>query len=150
MSSHSNDPHRYDDIIDLPHFVSKKRPQMPVENRAAQFAPFAALVGYDAAIKETARLTSKRILLDDGDKIMLNGLLQHISEHIKSQPEVTITYFLPDERKSGGAYVDLTGRVKKIDEYERMILMMNGSIIPIDEVIAIESELFKDLGDHLG
>lgn len=150
MSSHSNDSDRYDDIIHLPHFVSKNRPQMSLQNRAAQFAPFAALVGYDAAIKETARLTSKRIELDDDEKIIINGLLQLIQDNIKSRPEVTITYFQPDGRKSGGAYVQTTGIVKKVDAYERAILMTDGMSIPIDEVIAIDGAFCKGLGEHQG
>ncbi len=123
---------------------------MSLQNRAAQFAPFAALVGYDAAIKETARLTSKRIELDDDEKIIINGLLQLIQDNIKSRPEVTVTYFQPDGRKSGGAYVQTTDTVKKVDGYERAILMTNGMSIPIDEVIAIDGALFKGLGEPLG
>lgn len=147
MDSNSNS-NRYDDIIDLPHFVSKTHPQMPIENRAAQFSPFAALVGYGAAIKETARLTDERIELDDDEKIMLSGKLQLIMEHIKESPEVTITFFVPDELKSGGAYADVTGTIKKVDAYERAIVMTSGKAIPIDEVIAIEGALLRCFGER--
>lgn len=148
MNENSSDPHRYDDIINLPHPVSKNHPQMSMENRAAQFSPFAALVGYDAAIKETARLTDKRIELDDDDKIRISGKLQLIEDNIKTHPEVTVTFFQPDEHKDGGSYVDATGSIKKVDVNERVILMTNGKDIPIDEVIAIDGELFGGVDEY--
>lgn len=149
MNKDKKDPHRYDDIINLPHHVSKTHPQMSIENRAAQFSPFAALVGYDAAIKETARLTDKRIELDDADKIMISGKLQVIEDNIKAHPEVIITFFQPDERKEGGSYVDDTGKIKKVDVHERIIVMTNGNGIRIDDVIAIDGELFRGMDEHL-
>ncbi|MBQ9766731.1 MAG: hypothetical protein IJW37_01320 [Lachnospiraceae bacterium] len=132
-----NDEHRYDDIIDLPHPVSKKHPQMPLLDRAAQFAPFAALTGHDAAIKETARLTEEELFLDENSKELLDAELQYVLEHLSEHPEVTVTYFQPDERKSGGAYVTVTGRVKKVDMYERRIVLAEGGMIPMDEVIGM-------------
>lgn len=101
----SNDPHRYDDMLHLPHPTSQKHPRMPISDRAAQFSPFAALTGHEAAVKETARLTDQKIELDESKKAILDAKLQMIVEQIKSQPIVTITYFVPDEKKAGGAYL---------------------------------------------
>ncbi len=133
----------YDDIIHLPHHVSATRPQMPIIDRAAQFTPFAALTGHDAAIKETARLTDERIELDECRKGALSDRLQIIAERMKEQPEIVITYFQPDARKAGGAYVTAIGAVKKIDEYDRVVLMINGEEIPIDEIINIDGQIFE-------
>lgn len=138
-----DDAHKYDDIIDLPHHISPTRPRMSVRDRAAQFAPFAALTGHDAVIAETARLTDACTELDESEKSILNEKLQMILEHIDDAPEVTITYFVPDARKSGGAYVSLTGQVKKIDEYEHQVIMTDGAAIAIDSIYAIESRLFN-------
>ncbi len=131
----------YDDIIHLPHHVSKTHPQMSMEDRAAQFSPFAALTGYDAAIAETARLTDQRVELDEYERQALNEKLQFISEHLKDHPKVSITYFLPDAWKDGGEYVTATGKVKKIDDYEHRIVLMDGSRILMEDVIGIEDEL---------
>lgn len=136
----------YDDIIHLPHHVSKTRPQMPVSDRAAQFAPFAALSGYDAAIRETARLTDERLELDEHMKSALSDRLQMIAERIDERPEISITYFVPDEKKDGGAYITAAGTAKKIDEYERIVLMDDGTAIPIDEIISIEGRIFEAMG----
>lgn len=142
MNSNPNDPHRYDDMLTLARPVSMAHPQMPPENRAAQFAPFAALTGYGAAVNETARLTDKRIDLDDDQKRLLNDKLQLIQESLRAHPEVSITFFQPDAIKVGGAYVTVLGTVKKVDEYERRIVMTNNVSIPIDDVVAIDGELF--------
>ena len=131
---------KYDDIIHLPHHVSTKHPQMPIVDRAAQFSPFAALTGHDAAIKETARLTDQRIELDESQKKFLNEKLLLIAEEIEKHPVRSITYFVPDMKKEGGAYVRISGAVKKIDTDNRWILMEEGERIPIDEIIEIESE----------
>ena len=104
---------RYADIINLPHHVSKTRPQMPIADRAAQFSPFAALTGYDSAIEETGRLTDSFIELDESRKAVLNEKLQSMLKNIKEQPEVAITYFQPDEKKNGGSYINISGVVKK-------------------------------------
>lgn len=144
MNGSQDDPHRYDDIINHPRPVSKTHPPMALANRAAQFAPFAALSGYDAAIKETARLTAKRIELDDDQKIILSGRLQLLQDNIREHPQAAITYFQPDARKSGGAYEVAMGNVKKVDAHERIIVMTSGETIPIDQVIAIEGTLFED------
>lgn len=128
----------YDNIIDLPHHVSATRPQMSMMDRAAQFSPFAALTGYDAAIKETARLTDQKIDLDDYEKEEINDKIQLITEHLGEDFEVVITYFQPDSRKAGGAYVDAVGIVKKIDEYDRVIILQDGKKIPIDDILDID------------
>lgn len=128
---------KYDDIIDLPHHISMKHPQMSLEARAAQFAPFAALTGYDDAVKETARLTNERIDLDEEAKMMLDAKLQVIREQLSEKPLVTITYFVPDAKKDGGKYVTTNGSVKKIDDYKHLIILDNSVEIPIDEIIDI-------------
>ena len=136
---------KYDEIMGLPHHVSKTRPQMPVSDRAAQFAPFAALTGYDSAIKETGRLTDERIELDVEALSALDMKYQLLMEALDEAPEVTITYFQPDERKAGGKYVSAVGAVKKIDDFERRITMQDGAKIPMDDVLSIEGELFSVL-----
>jgi hypothetical protein len=136
---------KYNEIMGLPHHVSKTRPQMPMSDRAAQFAPFAALTGYDAAIKETGRLTDERIELDVEALSALDMKYQLLMEALDEAPEVTITYFQPDERKAGGKYVSAVGAVKKIDDFERRITMQDGAKIPMDDVLSIEGELFSVL-----
>ena len=125
---------RYDEIMGLPHHVSTTRPQMPMLDRAAQFAPFAALTGYDSAIKETGRLTNERIELDEEALTALNRKYQLLIEALDDAPEVTIIYFQPDERKAGGQYVSATGTVKKVDTFGRRILLQDGTRIPLDSV----------------
>ena len=131
---------QYEDIINLPHHVSKTRLQMPMSDRAAQFSPFAALTGHDAAIKETARLTDDRV--EPGEEVLsdLNLKFQLLCEKIDEQPDITITYFKPDETKPGGSYAVVTDRVKKIDQYERIITLMSGTKIPMDDVVGLESD----------
>ena len=136
---------KYNEIMGLPHHVSKTRPQMPMSDRAAQFAPFAALTGYDAAIKETGRLTDERIELDVEALSALDMKYQLLVEAPDEAPEVTITYFQPDERKAGGKYVSAVGAVKKIDDFERRITMRDGTRIPMDDVLSIDGELFSSL-----
>ena len=136
---------KYNEIMGLPHHVSKTRPQMPMSDRAAQFAPFAALTGYDAAIKETGRLTDERIELGVEALSALDMKYQLLMEALDEAPEVTITYFQPDERKAGGKYVSAVGAVKKIDDFERRITMRDGTRIPMDDVLSIDGELFSSL-----
>ena len=136
---------KYNEIMGLPHHVSKTRPQMPMSDRAAQFAPFAALTGYDAAIKETGRLTDERIELDVEALSALDMKYQLLMEALDEAPEVTITYFQPDERKAGGKYLSATGAVKKVDDFERRITMQDGTKIPMDDVLSIDGELFSSL-----
>ena len=136
---------KYDDIIDLPHHVSATRPRMSMIDRAAQFSPFAALTGYDAAIKETGRLTDRRIELSEDERIVLDRKQQILLDYIGDRPEVSITYFVPDERKDGGAYVTVTGRVKRMDEIERLLILVDGTKIPLDEIQDLSGELFRVL-----
>lgn len=135
----------YEDIINLPHHVSKTRPQMSMIDRAAQFSPFAALTGYDAAIKETGRLTDEKIEMDEEALNILNMKFQLLVDRLADEPEITFTYFKPDERKAGGAYIDVTGKVKKVDDFERLIVMQNGTKMPMDDILNIEGEIFAFL-----
>lgn len=135
----------YDDIINLPHHVSKKHPQMSIMSRSAQFAPFAALTGYDEAVKETARLTDKRLEIDEGLKNILNNKLQYILENKSLQPEITFTYFVYDNKKSGGKYIEKTGVVKKIDLNEKYIMLKDKTKISIDEIINITGDIFENI-----
>lgn len=135
----------YDDIIDLPHPISRVHPQMSAKNRAAQFSPFAALTGYDAAIKETARLTDQRIELSEGMIEALEMKLNLLAEAIDEHPEITVTYYRPDAKKQGGAYRTIIGAVKKIDNYERVIVLMDGARIPMVDVLGVEGTLFEGL-----
>ena len=128
---------KYKDIINLPHHVSKTRNPMSLYNRAAQFAPFAALTGYDDAIKETARLTEQKIELSDELKNMLNQKIKLIIENIKLQPEVVITYFVHDNKKSGGVYKTISGNVKRIDEVEKCIIFTNKLKIKVSDLLNI-------------
>ncbi len=137
---------KYADIINLPHHQSATRPHMPVEDRAAQFSPFAALTGYEDAVKETARITDERIELDEYSKeavnVQLNKLKMQLQEQLQNSDksenrQVAVTYFVPDERKAGGAYVTVTGVVRKLKEYEQLIVMSDGIEIPISEITEI-------------
>ena len=110
---------------------------MLISDRAAQFSPFAALTGHDAAVKETARLTDEWIELTESRKESVNRQLQKVKEDIDEHPSIAVTYFVPDERKSGGEYVTMTGKVKKINEYERIILLEDETVIPIDMILDI-------------
>lgn len=130
----------YDDIINMLHHISTSRPRMSLANRAAQFSPFAALSGYDAAIAETGRLTDRRIDLDENAIADLDMKLSILGEMIDAHPGATITYFKPDEKKTGGAYVTATGALKKIDDIDHVIVYMDGQRIPINDILTIESE----------
>ena len=131
----------YEDIINMPHHVSERHPQMSIEGRAAQFAPFAALTGYSDAVRETARLTEKRIEIDEGLKLKLNDKLQKIIKNINTNPKITFTYFVYDDKKEGGKYVNKTGCVKKIDIGKECIILTDKTKIPINEIINIIDEI---------
>ena len=133
----------YEDIINLPHHVSKNHPQMTKEARAAQFAPFAALTGHSDAVKEAARLTDKRIEIDENLKSILNNKLQLILENIKEKPEITFTYFTYDSKKEGGKYISVTNKIRKIDIVSGYVLLVDKTKIPIKEIINITGNLFK-------
>lgn len=126
----------YDDIIGLPHPTSAKHPRMPMADRAAQFSPFAALAGHGAAIQETARLTDQKIELTEDEKAVLDEKLRLLAD---TGGEAVFTYFLPDERKSGGAYVTVSGGLKKIDLLKHRIILTDGMVIPIGDILDIES-----------
>lgn len=131
---------QYEDIINLPHHVSKKHPQMSNYDRAAQFSPFAALTGYDSAIAETARLTDQKIELSDDRIDALDAVLYKIGENIASRPEVEILYFKPDARKAGGSYCTVTGAVRKLDQISKTLQLIDDTVIPILDVLSISCE----------
>jgi len=147
MKEDNKDKHQYDDIINLQHYVSSNREHMSVLDRAAQFSPFAAVVGYDGAIKETARLTDHRIELDEAEKTILDEKLRIVQEQLSRQQEIELVFFRPDEMKSGGAYILVRGTVKKIEGYERAVVMQDGTRIPIDEIVNITGEMFQAVDD---
>ena len=128
----------YEDIINLPHHVSKKHPQMSRESRASQFAPFAALTGYGDAVEETARITGSRIELGEEMKAIINDKLNIINLHIKERPQVTLTYFVPDVRKDGGSYISTTGNVRRIDLANNVIVLSNRKKINISDIIGVK------------
>ncbi len=136
----------YEDIINLPHHVSPTRPRMPMRDRAAQFAPFAALTGYEDAVEETARLTDEQIelsetqaaLLDRKQQILMDALAEH------EQPEITVLFFQKDAKKAGGRYVTATGNLKKIDERERTLNLTDGKHIPMEDIADISGEIFRE------
>ena len=134
---------KYDDIINLPHHVSQTRPQMSMIDRAAQFSPFAALTGYDAAIKEIGRLTDTKLEIGDEERDVLDRKQQYLQKIVADRPEITITYFVPDEKKAGGSYTSLTGTLKRLDYYERLFVLTDGTKIQLDEIVDIESDCFR-------
>ena len=133
----------YDDIIHLPHHVSKRHPQMSLYNRAAQFAPFAALTGYEEAIIETARLTAPKVDMMEDNQQLLDRKLALLSRSLREQPTVSITYFQPDKKKTGGQYLTVTGVIKSIRDSERVILMADGKSVSIDTIISIDGDIFS-------
>ena len=139
----------YDSIINLPHHQSQTRPKMSLLDRAAQFAPFAALNGYDDAVKETARLTDGEAVLDDGQIAWLNERLMILSENTPTDTEVEITYFIPDEKKDGGKYLTVTGLVQKILEFEGLVIMQSCEKIPVEKIVSIEGELFREIDEGI-
>ena len=132
--SHS---HKYDDIINLPHHVSQNHPPMDMMERAAQFSPFAALTGYEAAAKETGRLTQPRIELDESEKELLDLQIHKLEAVFPENPSATFTYFIPDARKEGGTYRTVSGKIRKIDPYRRIIHLESGEQIFMEEIINI-------------
>ena len=127
----------YDNIIDLPHPTSKKHPRMSMEERAAQFAPFAALTGFGGVIRETGRLTDRRVELGESDRAELERTLNFLDSQEEEHPAVQVAYFLPDARKEGGAYVTVTGRLKRIDQTKGMLLIQEGTQIPIRDIRSV-------------
>ena len=134
----------YDDILCLPHPTSKKHPRMSMAERAAQFAPFAALNGYGAAIQEAQRLTDQRLELDEETQALLDLRQRLLLERIAEHPQVTVTYFVPDARKSGGSYRCVTAGVKRLDEYSRLLILTTGQQIPLDDIAALSGSFFGE------
>lgn len=134
---------KYDDIINLPHHVSNTREPMSIMERAAQFSPFQALTGYGAAIKETARLTDEKAELGEDDLSALNTKLRILADHLEGSPEVSFICFQPDERKVGGSYISVVGKVRRIDEIAGQIILVSGEIIPLHSVCDMQSEWFS-------
>ncbi len=133
---------KYDDMLRLPHHVSASRKPMAITARAAQFAPFAALSGYDAEVQEAGRLTDRPIEPDEYEKEALNARLRLLARHFREEWVVSLVFFQPDERKAGGAYVTRTGTVKKLYETERLLTLTDGTVIPLDDLIALDGEEF--------
>ena len=129
---------KYDDIIHLPHHVSNTRAHMPMLDRAAQFMPCRALTGYEDAVHETARHTDEKIELTEDEKTVLDVKLQRLADDLANQPLVTLTWFQPDKRKAGGAYVTTTGQVKKIDDFEGALILLSGESIPVEDILDIQ------------
>lgn len=135
---------RYQDIIGLDHPISKRHARMSMEGRAAQFAPFAALTGFEDSISESIRVTVAREPLSEGALNRLNEQMEILLEHLKEEPEVSLSYFVPDEYKQGGAYVRYKGRLKKIDPVGRMLYFSDQTVIRFDDLESMDSELFKN------
>ncbi|ADL32773.1 hypothetical protein bpr_I0021 [Butyrivibrio proteoclasticus B316] len=131
---------KYKDMIYMDRPISKKHTPMPLENRAAQFAPFAALTGYDDAVNETSRLTVNKIELSEEKKAELDLTLSNLNSVITTNPKASITYFVPDSLKAGGDYVTVNASIRKIDSVSRTIILMDRSVIAIDDIISIEPE----------
>lgn len=137
----------YEDIIHLPHHVSETRPRMSRIDRAAQFSPFAALTGYGEVIREAGRLTEQRIQLDEGDQAALDRKFQLLLEQAAKHPRITVTYFLPDSRKSGGTYVSHTGQLKKVLDYEQALVFTDGTQIPLGDILDLEADFLENADD---
>ena len=128
----------YEEFINLPHHQSNTRPHMSLHDRAAQFAPFAALTGYDDAVKEARRLTDGKPELDENQLTELDQMLTELTKRISEPPEIIITYFEPDNKKDGGAYITFIGRLKKIDNYKRIFVFEDGREIQICNIINMD------------
>lgn len=139
----------YDDIINLPHHVSTRHPQMPIRDRAAQFSPFAALTGYEGEVAEAARITETKIELTEEQRAILDERLCLLEDILPDRPDVEFTYFIPDHRKQGGAYTTITGKLKRLDRIERNILLTNGASIPIDDLLEMDCRIWSDSRDQL-
>lgn len=134
---------KYEVLLSMPHHVSKNHPQMSAHDRAAQFSPFAALAGYEGVLQETGRVTEQRIDLTEEQKAVLDRRLRRLTEQVNSHPAVSITYFVKDARKEGGAYLTYSGKIRKIQKYERLLILEDGIQIPIDDILMLETEGFQ-------
>ena len=140
----ANGPFPYEDILHHTHHTSPTRAKMSMIERAAQFAPFAALTGYDAAIKETARRTGQQAELDECAKAELNSKFQILQEHCRGSPCVRVTHFVRDLRKEGGAYILTEGTCKKVDPHAQLLILTSGQCIPLSDILELDSDLFVD------
>lgn len=139
---------RYADIIDLPHYEPQRHPRMSASARAAQFAPFAALTGYDAAIEETARQTDPRLEPEADSLADLDRKMAWLRQHAEGEPPlVAVTYFRPDARKEGGAYLSHEGRLKGVDPCGGLLLFADGAAIPLRSVLDLTGEVFDGMED---
>ena len=145
MSKYDTDLHRYDDIIHLNYPYKTSRKRMSLNMRGAQFAPFAALTGHDASVKETARLTDTRIELNEQQKVIVDMKLSYLSSIISQHPKINVVYFEEDLRKKGGTYLSKEGALKKIDEYTKRLIFEDQSYIYISDIYTIESDEFAHL-----
>lgn len=136
---------KYDDIIHLPHHVSRTRKPMPMINRAAQFAPFAALTGHDEAITETARQTTPKRILSSDEQEILSKRLAYAIDHISERPNLTFSYFIPDTLKDGGRYVTITGVIRKYDALEKTVVLETNEILLIDNILSTSGEMIEKL-----
>ena len=136
----------YEDIVNLPPHISKKHPQPSMMDRAARFAPFAAITGYEEMVLEEARVTEEQIHLDEDAVALICEKINMIQEFIDEEPEVKITYFEPDKKKTGGTYITITGTPKRVDEYEQLLIMNDGKKIKLDSIYRLDSDLFLALG----
>ena len=136
----AKDPHRYDDLLELPHHVSTRHHPMSMAERAAQFSPFAALSGYDDAIRETARLTGEEIQLSEDDQQVLDSVLRELLSRIREHPAASITWFIPDERKNGGAYTTMSVHLRRVDPIEKILYTTEGHTIPLARIVSIQPE----------
>ena len=143
MTERSTAMNKYDDIINLPHHVSERHPQLSKDSYAAQFSPFAALTGYDGIVEEIARVTDERIELDDDSKDRISHKLGIVLDHLDDELEITVIYFLPDKKKDGGKYVTATGIIKAFDRYERIIQLSDGPRIPVDDLLDIQGKIIS-------
>ena len=141
----NDNQNKYNDIINMPHHISRKHKQMPILDRAAQFSPFAALSGYEDAVKETARQTDNRICLSEEAKSFINDKIQILNELLHTSPSISVTFFVPDDKKDGGSYITDTGTVKKIDDYKKAVIMNNGKRIPFKNILELDGEIFNSL-----
>lgn len=136
---------KYDDILELSYPRPSARRRMTNLERAAQFSPFAALTGYDAAVRETARLTDTKAEMTEDEKELLDAKLQLLAAHVEEEPTVSVVYFSPDKRKAGGAYLELVDRVVKIDVMDGEVSFAGGARIPVGDIRSIDGELVSIL-----
>lgn len=136
----------YEDIVNLPAHISDRYPQATMAERAARFSPFAAIAGYEDMVREEARVTEKRRELGEDEKSMLDERLRLLAAEQEREPTVTLTYFVPDQKKDGGAYLRRTGVIVSVDRIRREIRLKDGSRIPLDDIFGIETGLFEGTG----